>query len=140
MLMYVSETMANHLKLPSIVLRTSSATTLAAYGAMPAFHEAGYFPLQGASAPVSSAEVQGPTPRHFQKLKVLLQLVSIVCIIRTLASIISNTTDFLKHASCIGKNYDDNIKSPCSQWAFCSNLHQPPSSAYWKRIPTAFHG
>ncbi|XP_057474113.1 UDP-glucose iridoid glucosyltransferase-like [Actinidia eriantha] len=101
-MMYLGETVANHLKLPSIILRTSGATALAAYGAMPALQEAGYFPLQ-------DSKLQELVPQFYplrfkdlplgisKSLESILQLLSIVCIIRTSSAIIWNTMDYLEH-------------------------------------------
>ncbi|KAL7173306.1 hypothetical protein ACSBR2_032717 [Camellia fascicularis] len=46
-LMHATETVANHLKIPTIVLRTSGASAMVVCGSMNWLHEAGYFPLQG---------------------------------------------------------------------------------------------
>ena len=48
-LMYFAEAVASDMKIPSIVLRTSSASYLLAYHAIPRLKEEGFFPFQGIS-------------------------------------------------------------------------------------------
>lgn len=49
--MYFSEAVANHLKVPSIIVRTSSAGTGLAQTAIPRLRAEGYIPLQGMCEP-----------------------------------------------------------------------------------------
>ncbi|KAL7173298.1 hypothetical protein ACSBR2_032709 [Camellia fascicularis] len=46
-LTHATETVANHLKIPTRVLRTTGASAMVVYGSMTRLHKAGYFPLQG---------------------------------------------------------------------------------------------
>ncbi|KAL7201602.1 hypothetical protein ACSBR1_033321 [Camellia fascicularis] len=63
-LMHATETVTNHLKIPTIVLRTTGASIMVVYGCMTRLYEASYFPLEGPSPRTPSPEVQRPT--HLQ--------------------------------------------------------------------------
>ncbi|KAL7201612.1 hypothetical protein ACSBR1_033331 [Camellia fascicularis] len=100
-LMHATETVANHLKIPTIVLRTSGASAMVVCGSMTRLHEAGYFPLQDSKL---QDLVQGLHPLRFKDLPIskfdsvesLLQLLSIVCN-KTSSAIIWNTLDSLEN-------------------------------------------
>ncbi len=51
-LMYYSEAVANSLKLPSIILRTSSVATLIAFSKFTQLQQEGYLPLKGIIDPL----------------------------------------------------------------------------------------
>ncbi|KAM7527721.1 hypothetical protein LguiB_031131 [Lonicera macranthoides] len=46
-LMHFAESAANHMNLPSIILRTASASAVLAYDSIPRLHAEGFIPLQG---------------------------------------------------------------------------------------------
>ncbi|KAA8549334.1 hypothetical protein F0562_001018 [Nyssa sinensis] len=99
--MHVSETVANCLKLPTIILRTSGASALVVYGVMPQLQAAGYFPLQDSTLQDLVPELHPlrfkdlPISK-FESIEALLQLIAIVCTIRTSSAIIWNTMDCLE--------------------------------------------
>ncbi|XP_059625233.1 UDP-glucose iridoid glucosyltransferase-like [Cornus florida] len=101
-LMYFSEAVANHLKLPSIVLRTSGAYSGLAYRAILQLQAEGlHIPIQDS---VLQDLVPGLHPLRFKDLPLsnfgplenLLQLVAIVSNNRTSSAIIWNTMDYLE--------------------------------------------
>lgn len=50
MIMYFSAAVADHLKIPCMILRTSGASAAVAYDSLPRLHAQGYLPLQGMSS------------------------------------------------------------------------------------------
>ncbi|KAL3530822.1 hypothetical protein ACH5RR_010144 [Cinchona calisaya] len=103
-LMHFAETVANQLNIPSIILRTSNATTLLAFRTIPQLREEGYHSLQDST---SYDLVPGLHPLRFKDLPVssmgsldnFLQLLAVVCNTRTSSAIIWNTMDCLENSS-----------------------------------------
>ncbi|KAK3000219.1 hypothetical protein RJ639_024214, partial [Escallonia herrerae] len=102
-LMYISEAVANHFKLPKIVLRTSPPSYLVAYRAMSRLQAEGYFPLQDSMLQELVPELY---PLRFKDLpfsnltvEESLQLLTITGDIRTSSAIIWNTMDYLDHSA-----------------------------------------
>ncbi|KAK3001194.1 hypothetical protein RJ639_021816 [Escallonia herrerae] len=97
-LLYFSEAVANHFKLPKIVLRTSSPSYLVAYRAMSRLQAEGYFPLQEPVPDLYPLRFKD-LPFSTLTLEKSLQLITITGDIRTSSAIIWNTTDYLDPSS-----------------------------------------
>ncbi|XP_059626556.1 UDP-glucose iridoid glucosyltransferase-like isoform X2 [Cornus florida] len=103
-LMYFSEAVANHLKLPSIVLRTSDAYSSLAYRSVLRLQAEGRSVPSIIQDSVLQDLVPGLHPLRFKDLPLsnfgplenLLQLVTIISNIRTSSAIIWNTMDYLE--------------------------------------------
>ncbi|XP_052184730.1 UDP-glucose iridoid glucosyltransferase-like [Diospyros lotus] len=114
-LMYTGEAAATQLKLPSLILRTSDASALLAYGAMARLQAAGYsdnFPDSKLRDPVPQLHPLRfkdlPTSKH-QTLESLVRMVSLVCIKRTSSAIIWNTLDWLEQPAMAKLQQQDQI-------------------------------
>ncbi|XVE59331.1 hypothetical protein DITRI_Ditri05aG0037300 [Diplodiscus trichospermus] len=129
-LMYLSEAAARHVKLPSIILRTTSASTYISRSAIVRLKAEGVLTLQGST---SQDLVPGLHPLRFKDLPVskfgipenFLQLVSDICQTRTSSAVIWNTIDVLEKSSL------ETIQKQCQVPIFpIGPLHKvaPPSS------------
>ncbi|CAL5424503.1 unnamed protein product [Camellia sinensis] len=81
-LMHAIETVANHLKIPTMVLQTSGASAMVVYGSMTSLHEAVYFLLQGPSPGTPSPEVQRPTHLQIRQCRIPAPTSSVHCLQR----------------------------------------------------------
>ncbi|KAF5744554.1 putative UDP-glucuronosyltransferase [Tripterygium wilfordii] len=104
-LMYFADEVAFELKLPSIILRTSSATNLLTYLAYPHKLKEGHFPLEEANA---LDLVPGLQPLRFKDLPVykfhlnvdiLIEVIGATLNLRSSKAIIWNTMDFMEQPS-----------------------------------------
>ncbi|CAK9187892.1 unnamed protein product [Ilex paraguariensis] len=101
-IMHFTDAVANHLNLPSIILRTTSASNVLAWDAIPRLQEGGYISLQESLANELVPELY---PLRFKDLpyqkpsKVVLQFTADLNKIRSSAAIVWNTMDFLEHSS-----------------------------------------
>ncbi|XP_027164976.1 UDP-glucose iridoid glucosyltransferase-like [Coffea eugenioides] len=103
-LMHFAETVANQMSLPSIIFRTSNAAALLSLCKLPRLKAEGFNCLQDST---SNELVPGLHPLRFKDLPTasmgnlenLLQLVAVVCNIRTSSAIIQNTMDCLEYSS-----------------------------------------
>ncbi|KAA8549332.1 hypothetical protein F0562_001016 [Nyssa sinensis] len=105
-LMYISEAVANHLNLPSIVLRTMGASSLMAYKAIPRLQAEGCVPpqdfiLQALVPELEPLRFKDLPISKFNSLESLLQMCAIACNIKTSVAIIWNTIDYLEHSSLV---------------------------------------
>ncbi|OMO90556.1 UDP-glucuronosyl/UDP-glucosyltransferase [Corchorus olitorius] len=102
--MYFAEAVAHELELPSIMLRTTNASTLLTYYSFPQLQKEGYLPLQDG---MSLALVPGLYPlrfkdlplANFKNLDILLQLMARTSDIRSSSAVICNTLDCLEQSS-----------------------------------------
>ncbi|KAA8549335.1 hypothetical protein F0562_001019 [Nyssa sinensis] len=103
-IMYKTEAVANHLKIPSIVLETGSAATLLTYAAVPRLQADGYIPLQDSMSQdlvplLHPFRFKDLPIFNFPNLEALLQLLATTSNIKTSSAIILNTLDCLEHPS-----------------------------------------
>ncbi|KAM7522138.1 hypothetical protein LguiA_012040 [Lonicera macranthoides] len=102
-LMYYSAAVANHMKIPSIVLYTNSAASVQAYFAIPPLQAEGHIPLKDSMLRDIVPGLQPlrfkDLPLHNSELEDLLQIVSIVRNVKTSSGIIWNTVDDLESSS-----------------------------------------
>ncbi|XWS71636.1 hypothetical protein CRYUN_Cryun03dG0155100 [Craigia yunnanensis] len=129
--MYFSEAAAKHVNLPSIILRTTCASTYISRSAILQLKAEGILTLQGST---SQNLVPGLHPLRFKDLPVskfgtpenFLQLISNICKTRTSSAVIWNTVDVLEQSSL------ENIQKQCQVPIFpIGPLHKvaPPSSS-----------
>ncbi|XAR60670.1 hypothetical protein NMG60_11034138 [Bertholletia excelsa] len=102
-IMYCAGDVANLLKLPSMVLRTSSASSNLAYMNMPRLHSEGFIPLKDSTLhdlvpEISSLRFKDLPMAHFVPLKIMIQVADMLCK-TTSSAIIWNTVDVLEHQS-----------------------------------------
>ncbi|WOH02268.1 hypothetical protein DCAR_0521657 [Daucus carota subsp. sativus] len=102
-LMFCAEAVADKLKIPSMVIRTSFSTYVLATIAMPRLQAEGYFPLQDSMLEELVPELY---PLRFKDLpfsggniEETLALYAITSNLRSSSAIIWNTVDFLEHLS-----------------------------------------
>ncbi|KAL5750402.1 hypothetical protein ACOSP7_025005 [Xanthoceras sorbifolium] len=141
--MYSAETVARHLKLPSIMLCTSSASSMIAYYAYPQLLEEGCISLQG---PESEELVPGLHPLRFKDLPVfdfknpdtLLQVIATLRNIGTTSAIIWNSIDCLERSSLAKLQQQFQVRSfsigPFPKMApasSCSLLEEDHSCITW---------
>ncbi|CAK9147428.1 unnamed protein product [Ilex paraguariensis] len=100
-IMYFTDAVANHLKLPSIVLCTTCASNILAWHANPRLQAEGYIPLQES---LSNELVPELHPLRFKDLpldassEVVMQFTADLCNIRSSAAVVWNTIEFLEHS------------------------------------------
>ncbi|XP_044471733.1 UDP-glucose iridoid glucosyltransferase-like [Mangifera indica] len=114
-LMYFAETVASHLKLPSIILQTGSVASILTYFAYPRLRGEGYIPPQDCD---STELVPGLHPLRFKDLPSntfddlddTLQLIDTLSNIGSSSAIIWNTVDYLEQSSLV--QYQQKFRVP----------------------------